>query len=616
MAYRISNPFGGRYFVQVSDFELIQEARKTVTAPSEGLRSNNREDILTTLSNTTNTVYYLSSVRGGVPGANSINRSIERPIDVKTSTVYREITDEEITKSLKVPVTSTTRKLLVKKYIQQQGVVNPGKKVLPESQLSLHPFVPQYTAYSPTCSPTPTDDGTDGVPIPNVIERLNRGFIEEKESSQEAIPMNGSTQRAGQIPRQYQPKTNPGCRQMQQPERNHVETQTKENKLGVQQPGATLGMEPSVTSKKSTSKTDVKSDTLKPKPSKTIISPKSIAPRSEMVSIATNLQSKPGEAEMVSADAENFPVNKFLTLSISGNHRSSDVCFIFPNGEVLYASRGYLAATCPLMEPLLFATEESFSVSIVTMTGTTHSIRCCKSDVVVSLKWRMHLTCGIPVDQQCLIYRGNEIHDYTSVELCGIVPSSEIHIVLKSAPTSGLRSVRLCGSGASASISVAVFRLESLQHVNQGNCSLRERPLSRAESLNVQQPEVDISHNIQHIVICEDVPVRAMESIIIFLYSHCGTITGDAVYIAVLAELFQITEYCEEAISVVRGTLSQQSLLLPLVLSFKNHTLRLQSVCLQFLKSPECEDLLPTVLRQVQEDEELVSLIQEALLLI
>ena len=54
----------------------------------------------------------------------------------------------------------------------------------------------------------------------------------------------------------------------------------------------------------------------------------------------------------------------------------------------------------------------------------------------------------------------------------------------------------------------------------------RERPLSRAESLNVQQPEVDISHNIQHIVICEDVPVRAMESIIIFLYSHCGTITG------------------------------------------------------------------------------------------
>ena len=122
---------------------------------------------------------------------------------------------------------------------------------------------------------------------------------------------------------------------------------------------------------------------------------------------------------------------------------------------------------------MCFHLAESFSVSIVTMTGTTHSIRCCKSDVVVSLKWRMHLTCGIPVDQQCLIYRGNEIHDYTSVELCGIVPSSEIHIVLKSAPTSGLRSVRLCGSGASASISVAVFRLESLQHVNQGNCSLR-----------------------------------------------------------------------------------------------------------------------------------------------
>ena len=73
--------------------------------------------------------------------------------------------------------------------------------------------------------------------------------------------------------------------------------------------------------------------------------------------------------------------------------------------------------------------------------------------------------------------------------------------------------------------------------------------------------------------------------------------------------MLHISAIGEEALRVVRTTLNQDNLLLPLVMSFKNHAVKLQSVCLPFL---EDKGVLQNILEQIKEDQELVSRLRQA----
>ena len=83
-----------------------------------------------------------------------------------------------------------------------------------------------------------------------------------------------------------------------------------------------------------------------------------------------------------------------------------------------------------------------------------------------------------------------------------------------------------------------------------------------------------------------------------------------AVQVCVLAEKFQIAKLIDLALSMVRRTLHQDLLLLPLLLSFSKHLLRLQSVCLDFLLLPGNEDVLQHVYTMLAGDPEMLQQVQ------
>ena len=83
-----------------------------------------------------------------------------------------------------------------------------------------------------------------------------------------------------------------------------------------------------------------------------------------------------------------------------------------------------------------------------------------------------------------------------------------------------------------------------------------------------------------------------------------------AIQLCILAEKFQISKLTDLTLPIVRRTLHQNSLLLPLLVSFSEHLLRLQSVCVDFLLLPGNEDVLQHVCTVLSGDPEMLQQVQ------
>ena len=94
------------------------------------------------------------------------------------------------------------------------------------------------------------------------------------------------------------------------------------------------------------------------------------------------------------------------------------------------------------------------------------------------------------------------------------------------------------------------------------------------------------------------------------MYTHSLLVSDVAVQLCILAEKFQISELTELTLPIVRRTLHQDSLLLPLLVSFSEHLLRLQSVCLDFLLLPSNENVLQHVSTMLAGDPEMLQQVQ------
>ena len=83
-----------------------------------------------------------------------------------------------------------------------------------------------------------------------------------------------------------------------------------------------------------------------------------------------------------------------------------------------------------------------------------------------------------------------------------------------------------------------------------------------------------------------------------------------AIQLCILVEKFHIFELTNLTLPIVRRTLHQGSLLLPLLVSFSEHLLRLQSVCLEFLLLPGNESVLQHVCTVLAGDPEMLQQVQ------
>ena len=78
----------------------------------------------------------------------------------------------------------------------------------------------------------------------------------------------------------------------------------------------------------------------------------------------------------------------------------------------------------------------------------------------------------------------------------------------------------------------------------------------------------------------------------------------------ILAKEFHIFELTNLTLPIVRRTLHQGSLLLPLFVSLSEHLLRLQSVCLEFLLLPGNDSVLQHVCTVLAGDPEMLQQVQ------
>ena len=482
---------GGRYFIEVNDNELTQELGKIGISATRVEISNNKEEILSHLTSTTGNAYYVTTVKEIIPGADSITRSHTRPKNLRNSTIYKELTDEEIARDLNVPVTGTTRDLLVKKYTKKAKA-----RVVPEHQLSLQPFQPGSTDESPLFQIERTGGVPGLVSVPNLINGMNQGLAPSTQGIQPSGMKSTGTQPSGMKSTGTQPSglkstgtqpsgmkstgtqpsgmkstgtqpsgmkstgtqpsgmkstgtqpsgmkstgTQPSGMKSTGTQASGMKstgTQASGMKSTGTQPSGmkSTGTQPSGMKSTGTQQSRLKSTGTQPsgmqstgtKPlgseptalshprsaSSIMGSSLSTGRSSQMVSPACSLITRSSDGESLpsnmgpspnnnglpgkmvspaydmfpqssrvgppqsstaprrdnvkqssgdggrqnSSTTPNIPMDRFLTLSVSGNHRSSDVCFVFSSGDVLYASRGYLTAVCPAMEPFLYTTE-------------------------------------------------------------------------------------------------------------------------------------------------------------------------------------------------------------------------------------------------------------------
>lgn len=80
-----------------------------------------------------------------------------------------------------------------------------------------------------------------------------------------------------------------------------------------------------------------------------------------------------------------------------------------------------------------FDCEKEFSVTVTTLTGRTTKLKECKvRDEVISLKAKLELADGVPIEQQRLLHDGKELcDDYKSLLACGIEDEVKLHLMLK-----------------------------------------------------------------------------------------------------------------------------------------------------------------------------------------
>lgn len=77
--------------------------------------------------------------------------------------------------------------------------------------------------------------------------------------------------------------------------------------------------------------------------------------------------------------------------------------------------------------------EKKFSITVTTLTGKTTELKgCTVRDEVISLKAKLELADGVPIEQQRLLHNGKELgDDYKSLEACGIEDETKLHLMLK-----------------------------------------------------------------------------------------------------------------------------------------------------------------------------------------
>lgn len=278
-------------------------------------------------------------------------------------------------------------------------------------------------------------------------------------------------------------------------------------------------------------------------------------------------------------------VNRLLASFNNPNHVASDTVFLFPSGELLLASRSILASQCSNLITMLYNTEVPYSVRVATLSGQSSEFMVRGGEMVRDLKEKISLVHSIPITEQRLIFKQQELPDNVTFSSMQVIPAATLHLVL--AASAEANSPIISYTCPTVTPTLSIHHLLIGLSPDQLSC-LSNPHTATPSPVKQAAPRVPLPPHITHIVHAHDSLCPGFEIFLRFLYSRDLDRRGscsDYVMCYILAAYFKVSELAEACLCAIGSCLSIESSRVLWDFSKTIQSQPLEQLCIHFLET-------------------------------
>lgn len=235
------------------------------------------------------------------------------------------------------------------------------------------------------------------------------------------------------------------------------------------------------------------------------------------------------------------------------------------------------------MIPILYNGEAPYPLKVITLSGQSSEFMVRAGELVRDLKEKICLMHSIPVPEQRLVFKQQELPDLGSFVSLDISAGATLHLVLVGAEMIPANTVSYTSAGITPTLSIHHF----FMGLSPEQLSYLMTPTSPPQSHHVQLP----SH-ITHLVHMHDTLYAGTRMFLGYLYcrkllqQNRSSQCSDYVMCYILGLYFDVPELMEACLSAVSSCLTVDSarLLLQLSKSICSQS-ALEQLCMQYLNA-------------------------------